>query len=404
MDRNGISKLDLKRLNRTEILRLMIRYGPISRIDIANKLKLTRAAVTIITNEMIEQGVLYEKGEQKSIGEKNPRGRKKMLLDIQENYKFSFGAVIDREKLHIGLVNLKGQTLDKRIITINDKSLHEVVDTIDVQAKEILANNCLTADVLLGIAGCLSDNALGLFGDHNKEECFAILKKLLEMRFKIPVLVDGTTESLAIAEIVFNANFADKPNNMVFVRYGYDLDAAIMLGNQIYKGTKHTSGWFPHIVVDTHGQRCDCGKVGCCITKMSIPHIIERIKELYEQGKTPLLYEETGGNIQKINFTIDNFKHMLQDKSIRRLYDEAITYLTTALDNLMTILDPDQIVLFGFVFEKILSLDELKNALEKTHNKELRQRVLLSIMPDSSIHLAGSGLCVKKLFIEQGGI
>ena len=119
MDRNGISKLDLKRLNRTEILKLITRYGAMSRIDIAHNLKLTRAAVTIITNEMIEQGLLYEKGEQKSAGEKASRGRKKILLDIHENYRFSFGVVIDQTKLHIGLANLKGQTLDKKAYLFN---------------------------------------------------------------------------------------------------------------------------------------------------------------------------------------------------------------------------------------------------------------------------------------------
>ena len=51
MEQRGISKLDLKRQNRLQILRVVHENGAISRVDIASQLQLTRAAVTIITNE-----------------------------------------------------------------------------------------------------------------------------------------------------------------------------------------------------------------------------------------------------------------------------------------------------------------------------------------------------------------
>ncbi|MDD6237278.1 MAG: winged helix-turn-helix transcriptional regulator, partial [Clostridiales bacterium] len=39
-----------------QILKQLQQHGPTSRIDLSASLELTRAAVTIITNEMIEQG------------------------------------------------------------------------------------------------------------------------------------------------------------------------------------------------------------------------------------------------------------------------------------------------------------------------------------------------------------
>ena len=60
MEQHGISKLDLKRRNRMQVLKILKQRGPTSRIDIAGTLELTRAAVTIITNEMIEQGIIQE--------------------------------------------------------------------------------------------------------------------------------------------------------------------------------------------------------------------------------------------------------------------------------------------------------------------------------------------------------
>lgn len=60
----GISKLDLKRRNRMQILKVVREQGPISRVDISAILGITRAAVTIITNEMIDQHILQEVGEE----------------------------------------------------------------------------------------------------------------------------------------------------------------------------------------------------------------------------------------------------------------------------------------------------------------------------------------------------
>ena len=86
MEQHGISKLDLKRRNRMQVLKILKQRGPTSRIDIAGTLELTRAAVTIITNEMIEQGIIQEIGEYKHVTEKAPRGRKK-ISPLQVRYR-----------------------------------------------------------------------------------------------------------------------------------------------------------------------------------------------------------------------------------------------------------------------------------------------------------------------------
>ena len=60
METKGISKLDLKRRNRKQILLAIRREGMLARVDIAAQLSLTRAAVTIITNQMINQNILED--------------------------------------------------------------------------------------------------------------------------------------------------------------------------------------------------------------------------------------------------------------------------------------------------------------------------------------------------------
>ncbi len=404
MSQTGISKLDLKRRNRTEILKLLAYNGPMSRIDIARNLKLTRAAVTIITNEMIEQGIVSEIGEQKQAEEKRRRGRKKILLDICKNYRLSFGVVLDIERTHIGLADLKGTTLAMEVLDVKGQSLKERIDGACNVMREWMRRERLPQGQLLGVGICISDNAFPALGYQDKQECYRIARNFALRQMALPVMVDGTAESLAVAELVFSRDGAKKPQNVVLLRYGYDVDAAVMVDGKVYKGHTGKAGCFAHMVVDTQGERCFCGKAGCCITKMSIQGIVEKIKKMYSREQTPYLYQISGGDPEKLQFTVDNLRLFVMDEAVQKLYQEALSYLTTALDNILNLLDPERIILFGFVFEKILDLDMLTKLMEQEHNWNIKEKIILSCIPDSHIHLAGCGICVSDLFIEKGGM
>ena len=141
MEYQGISKLDLKRRNRMQILKVIKECGPISRVDIASALEITRAAVTIITNEMIEEGVLYEVGEAPVSLENLQKGRRKILIDIDSNFKFAVGASISENGVSVGLSNLKPEVLDKNFLDISEETTYEeIVDFIVNETKRMLQN------------------------------------------------------------------------------------------------------------------------------------------------------------------------------------------------------------------------------------------------------------------------
>ena len=160
MKQQGISKLDLKRQNRMQILKLLKQQGPTSRIDIATTLELTRAAVTIIINEMIEQGIVSEIGEQKSPNKKPTRGRKKILVDINHNYKFAMGIMADNEQVSIGLTTLEGAILDKRSLFFNENTtFNQIIDFMRDGMEEIRDYNCLDESRILGIGLTVTTDA-----------------------------------------------------------------------------------------------------------------------------------------------------------------------------------------------------------------------------------------------------
>ena len=152
MELQGISKLDLKKRNRMQILRVIRESGPISRVDIASSMKITRAAVTIITNEMINEGVLYEVGEAPVSLENLQKGRRKILIDINENFKFAYGASISDELICVGLTTLNGKIMDKTNTKITENmTAEDILEYITAACKNIMQNSCLDSSQIIGL-------------------------------------------------------------------------------------------------------------------------------------------------------------------------------------------------------------------------------------------------------------
>jgi len=152
MQQKGISKLDLKRQNRMQILRVIRENGPISRVDIAAELELTRAAVTIITNEMIAEGVLQELGEAPVEADKLQKGRRKILIGINATNRFALGATISPGYVSVGLSTLDAEVLDKTMMPIGDDTKAEdVLNFIAESCKNMVENSCLAMNKILGL-------------------------------------------------------------------------------------------------------------------------------------------------------------------------------------------------------------------------------------------------------------
>ena len=94
--------------NRSSILKLLNDCGAMSRKDIAIELGLTPATVTLICTELISAGILCEKGE---VEEERRAGRRKVLIDINYQYRYVLSVSIEAAKTCIAISNLKGLCL-----------------------------------------------------------------------------------------------------------------------------------------------------------------------------------------------------------------------------------------------------------------------------------------------------
>ena len=87
MKKNGLNTNYLRPSNRSLTLQLLFSHGTLSRTDIADFLNITTAAVTMIVNEFLSEGLLVQKED--FFPESLPRaGRRRAPLAIQYDWRY----------------------------------------------------------------------------------------------------------------------------------------------------------------------------------------------------------------------------------------------------------------------------------------------------------------------------
>lgn len=133
----GKSMSDLREDNSAKIIEIVLKSGPLSRSEISNISGLTKASVSTITRQLIDEGLLEETGFQE--GNKSV-GRKRKNIDIVSEAKYVIGVEIGVKTIKSGIIDLKGNLLNELKISLNTKSEKTIINkTIDV-IKKISAN------------------------------------------------------------------------------------------------------------------------------------------------------------------------------------------------------------------------------------------------------------------------
>ena len=100
---------NLKEQNYIDIVKLL-KIGNYSRADIAYNLELSKASISVLVDDLIKMGIIYEKcdGESSSVGGKRP-----ILLDINKNIGYFIAVHFRRELCNIAVVNLENEILEE---------------------------------------------------------------------------------------------------------------------------------------------------------------------------------------------------------------------------------------------------------------------------------------------------
>ncbi len=377
---NGISKLDLKRQNRRQVIRLLRSNGPTSRIDIARQIAITKAAVTIITNEMIEQGALYEKGEQIPKGGKLSRGRKKILLDVNPTYKMDMGLVVDGGNLYIGLCTLHGDPVEKHMVSLpSEGTAEDIFQLIEKLYQELLYKNDLTPAQITGLGVCIAPEYREMLG---AGEDWSELSSRLAAFAGLPLTFGDVAQGAAIAEYDYWQAESEVPySDLLLFRCGKQLSCSILLGGEVYKGTHNRAAIMPE--------------------KTSLKALTAECQKIFSKEDTPNLWDATGGNAVRLIPILLN-EEVSTDAPILSAFENFQKTRLTALTEASEFFDPGRIILLEGEAGYTALLEQLDGSATDLLTS-MGFTVSRSHIEGSNLFLAGAALASREFFLNRGG-
>ena len=407
MEQHGISKLDLKRRNRMQVLKILKQNGPTSRIDIATELELTRAAVTIITNEMIDQNIICEIGEYKHTSEKAPRGRKKILIDINHHYKFALGITVEEYMISVGLSTLSGDVLDKRSLNVTNSTDLKAMYSFFVKAmNSVLNDNCLEQSSILGIGFAIHPS---MYSHLDVTTCkgepdFSKIERFMSGYTQLPMVFDSSVKGTAMANIDFKKDREPSAQNLGFLQYGNNLNFVFTNLNEPIISYDNRTDFVQKIIVNPSSDRiCECGRRGCVENEISPSAIKKKAARVFSEQNTPYLWEATKGDANKITFELISEAFANRDKEIVKLVESLLNMTAVLINNLYFSTNPQRIVLHNFIFTQAVPFEKLKDTIAKIGGERVADAVSVSIIDDKRLFLSGCAIAVRELFFNSGG-
>lgn len=407
MEQHGISKLDLKRRNRMQVLKTLKQNGPTSRIDIATSLHLTRAAVTIITTDMINQGIIYELGEYKHTTEKAPRGRKKILIDINYNYKFVIGVTVEDNIVSVGLSTLSGEVLDKRNMDIDRSTTQkDIYDYIEKSIREVLTNNCLDEQSVLGIGFGVYPHMYSKLNIEVKDGTpdYSKLEAYIRERTDIPLAFENSVTGMAMANIDFRKKIDPSIKNIAFIQYGNSIDFLSTYLHEPVETYHNRTDFINKMIVDPNAKDiCSCGRRGCAENEITAKVIKREITNIFSKDSTPFLYNETDGNSEKINSNLILQAYKNGDKAVVQIIDRAFVLMSALINNLDFFTDPHRIVIHTLYFNATDAFEMIKSKTKKIAGDEIANKLVISNIDEKHRFLSGCAIAERELFFNKGG-
>ncbi len=402
MESLGISKLDLKRRNRKQILHIMREFGPISRVDIAAQLDLTRAAVTIITNDMIEQGVLKELGEA-PIDEKNPKkGRRKILIDINKNSKFVLGAMINEHSISVGLSNIAGDMLDKELMPLTDEvDQQDIISFIAKTSQKMIKKAGLTDKQVLGMGvGIVPERWEQLRADMRGElPDFSKLRYILELELNVPVVCGNAIALYATASL----DYRKGSQNQMLLYSGPHYNLVNISQNTLLRNCLVNSTMVERIIINPEGRKAEGYPDGSVYAELTTTAIVEGIRDAFSAKKTPVLYKLCDGNADAITISKMDEAYAQGDAAVVEWMDTRIELLAQLLYNMMLTQYADTAVLQNYYFCDA-QIKKLYACLAEIGGEDMTKRVVISTIDEERSFLAGCMYATEVMFYSQGGL
>jgi N-acetylglucosamine repressor len=359
------------------VLRTIYDLRKVSRADIARETRLTRATVSDVVAELIDEGLVEEIGTGPSAGGKPP-----ILLAAAADGRHLIGIDLASDEFRGAVVNLRGDIRHQITLPLHERDGEEalalasdLIDQLVAAAEQPLLGIGIGSPGLMDATNGVVRRSVNL-NWHDLP-----LRELLEKRHNLSVYVANDAQVAALAEYTFGGG--PGVDNLVVIKVGHGIGAGIVLQGSIFHGETFGAGEIGHMAVVENGEACRCGNRGCLETVASTRAILSRARQLAENDSDSQLNRYAGG---PEGITMATLCQALSggDQGVQGLVADVGRYLGIAAANLVSVLSARRIVIAGTVAC-------LGSTLLEVVRQEMMQRALSVIAEEAEIGLSSIG-------------
>ncbi|MBI5958406.1 MAG: ROK family protein, partial [Chloroflexi bacterium] len=164
-------------------------------------------------------------------------------------------------------------------------------------------------------------------------------------KFGVPVYIENDGNAAALGEYYFGV--AKGYHDFIFLGTGVGMSGGLMLNNQLYRGIGGFAGEVGHIIVESGGDLCSCGRRGCWETLVGTPAVVRSVIDALNAGAPSRIPELVGHNTSLITMEVVVDAANRGDQLALDTLSGIALHLGSGIANLINIFNPALIVLGG---------------------------------------------------------
>jgi glucokinase len=210
------------------------------------------------------------------------------------------------------------------------------------------------------------------------------LAALIQERTGHLVFVDNDVNALALGEWIFGLGRGT--SSLVTVAIGTGIGSGVILDGRLVRGHRHSAGEIGHLSVSLTGPLCVCGSVGCLATFVAGGMLSDRARERLIDYPGSSVQARTGSDPTRISAQLLFGEAAAGDPLARAVVDEACEALAMGIGVLVSLLNPEIIVITGGVATSLAPLQD--DILRR-----VRRRALGAALDATTVRVVPSEKC-----------
>jgi glucokinase-like ROK family protein len=355
---------NVKNINKHAVLDL-IRFSPggISRVELARRMNLTRAAVTAIVNDLLSTGIIREAG-----GLSVHTGRPPVVLEIDPARGFVVGVDFGASHLSILIADLGINILEELEIPINIKDgpkicidqanhlLHDLLKKVGKELSVVLAIGVGVPGPIVSEAGMVLAPPIMPGWDR-----FPI-RNTLEKMWGCPISLSNDSELGVLGEWAAGAGRGEQ--YLAYIKIGTGIGAGLLLDGQIYRGVTGSAGEIGHLTIEENGPLCGCGNHGCLEAIAGGTAIALQAQDTVRKGQRTQL--SSIKPVEAITARDVASAARLGDLAAQQILTRAGTYVGIAIAGMVNMFNPGMVIIGGGVAQSgDILLEPIRLAVQK---------------------------------------